>query len=55
MNILAEIIEKLKPRLENRKRVLPMEVLAKQAAQAPARPKFAAAFHGDGLHVIAEL
>ena len=55
MNILAEIVEKLKPRLENRKRVLPMEVLAEQAAQTPARPKFAAAFRGDGLHVIAEL
>ena len=55
MNILAEIVEKLKPRLENRKRILPMEVLAEHAAQAPARPKFAAAFHGDGLHVIAEL
>ena len=55
MNILNEIVEKLKPRLENRKRTLPMEVLAEQAAQAPARPKFAAAFCGDGLHVIAEL
>ena len=55
MNILAEIVEKLKPRLENRKRMLPMEVLAEQAAQASARPKFAAAFRGDGLHVIAEL
>ena len=55
MNILAEIVEKLKPRLEKRKRALPMEVLAEQAAKAPARPKFAAAFRGDGLHVIAEL
>ena len=55
MNILAEIVEKLKPRLENRKRMLPMEMLAEQAAQAPARPKFAEAFRGDGLHVIAEL
>ena len=55
MNILAEIVEKLKPRLENRKRVLPMEMLVEQAAQAPARPKFAEAFRGDGLHVIAEL
>lgn len=55
MNILSEIVEKLKPRLENRKCALPMEVLAEQAAQAPTRPKFAAAFRSDGLHVIAEL
>ena len=55
MNILAEIVEKLKPRLENRKRILPMEMLAEQAAQAPDRPKFAEAFRGDVLHVIAEL
>ena len=55
MNILAEIVEKLKPRLENRKRMLPMEMLAEQAVKVPARPKFAAAFRGDGLHVIAEL
>ena len=55
MNILAEIVEKLKPRLEERKRALPMDVLAEQAAQAPARPKFADAFHGDGMHIIAEL
>ena len=55
MNILAEIVEKLKPRLENRKRILPMEMLAEQAAQAPARPKFAEAFRGERLHVIAEL
>ena len=55
MNIIAEIVEKLKPRLENRKRALPMDVLAEQAAQAPAKPKFADAFRGDRLHVIAEL
>ena len=55
MNILAEIVEKLKPRLDNRKRALPMETLVEQAAKAPARPKFADAFRGDGLHVIAEL
>ena len=55
MNILAEIVEKLKPRLEERKRALPMDVLAEQAAQAPARPKFADAFRGDGVHIIAEL
>ena len=55
MNILAEIVEKLKPRLENRKRILPMEMLAEQAEQAPARPKFAEAFRGERLHVIAEL
>ena len=55
MNILAEIVEKLKPRLENRKRILPMEMLAEQAAQAPARPKFVEAFRGERLHVIAEL
>ena len=55
MNILAEIVEKLKPRLEERKRALPMEALAERAAQAPARPKFADAFRGDGVHIIAEL
>ncbi|MBR4415158.1 MAG: indole-3-glycerol phosphate synthase TrpC [Victivallales bacterium] len=55
MNILAEIVEKLKPRLENRKRILPMEMLAEQAVKAPARPKFAAAFRTNELHVIAEL
>ena len=55
MNILAEIVEKLKPRLEERKRVLPMDVLAEHAAQAPARPKFTDAFRGDGLRIIAEL
>ena len=55
MNILAEIVEKLKPRLEERKRALPMEALSERAAQAPARPKFADAFRGDGMHIIAEL
>ena len=55
MNILAEIVEKLKPRLEERKRALPLETLAERAAQAPARPKFADAFRGDGMHIIAEL
>ncbi len=55
MNILAEIVEKLKPRLEIRKQLLPLDALAEKAEQAPVRPKFTEAFCGDGLHVIAEL
>ena len=33
MNILAEIVEKLKPRLEERKRALPLETLAERDPQ----------------------
>ena len=55
MNILAEIVEKLRPRLEGRKRALPMQELLRLAEAAPSRPSFTAAFQGSGLHVIAEL
>ena len=55
MSILAEIVAKLRPRLEERKRTLHRETLEALAANAPARPRFAEAFRKPGLHVIAEL
>ncbi len=55
MNILAEIVEKLRPRLEERKRALPLPELLKRAAATPPRPRFTDAFQGTGLHIIAEL
>ena len=55
MNILAEIVEKLRPRLEERKRLLPPSRLAEQVAAAKKRAPFADAFRTPGMHVIAEL
>ena len=55
MNILAEIVEKLRPRLEERKRLLPPSKLAEQVAVAKKRAPFADAFRTPGMHVIAEL
>ena len=55
MNILSEIVEKLRPRLEERKRTLLPDTLARLAANAPERPPFAQSFSTPGLHVIAEL
>ena len=55
MNILSEIVEKLRPRLEERKRTLLPDTLARLAANAPKRPPFAKSFRTPGLHVIAEL
>jgi len=54
-DILHEIVERNRPALEERKRKLPFAELAAMAADAPARPKFAEAFRGPGIHVIAEL
>ena len=54
-NILQEIVERNRPALAERKRALPLPELAAVAADVPARPKFAAAFRGPGIHVIAEL
>ena len=54
-NILQEIVERNRPALAERKRALPLPELAAIAADAPARPKFAEAFRGPGIHVIAEL
>ncbi len=54
-NILQEIVERNRPALAERKRILPLHELAAIAADAPARPKFAEAFRGPGVHVIAEL
>ena len=55
MNILSEIVAKLRPRLEERKRTLHRDTLEALAANAPKRAPFAAAFCTPGLHVIAEL
>ena len=55
MNILSEIVAKLRPRLEERKRTLHRDTLEALAANAPKRAPFAAAFRTPGLHVIAEL
>ncbi len=55
MNILAEIVEKSRPQLEARKRECPEERLAERIGALPARPRFAAAFRGSGIHIIAEL
>lgn len=54
-NILQEIVERNRPALAERKRALPLPKLAAIAADAPARTKFAEAFRGPGIHVIAEL
>jgi len=54
-NILQEIVERNRPALAERKHALPLPELAAIAADAPARPKFAEAFRGPGIHVIAEL
>ena len=54
-NILQEIVERNRPALAERKHALPLPELAAIAADAPARPKFAEAFRGPGVHVIAEL
>ena len=54
-DILHEIVERNRPALEERKRDLPFAELAARIADAPARPKFAEAFRGPGIHVIAEL
>ena len=53
--ILEEIVARNRPALEERKRALPTAELAAMAADAPARPGFADAFRGPGIHVIAEL
>ena len=55
MNILLEIVEKNRPALEARKRQVPAAELEKRLPELPARPDFAAAFSGPGMHVIAEL
>ena len=55
MNILLEIVEKNRPALEARKRQVPAAELEKRLPELPARPDFAAAFAGPGMHVIAEL
>lgn len=54
-NILQEIVERNRPALAERKRAFPVAELAAIAADVPARPKFAEAFRGPGIHVIAEL
>ena len=54
-NILQEIVERNRPALEERKRALPVAELAAITADVPARPKFAEAFRGPGIQVIAEL
>jgi len=54
-NILQEIVERNRPALAERKHALPLPELAALAADAPMRPKFAEAFRGPGIHVIAEL
>ena len=53
--ILEEIVARNRPALEARKQALPFAELAALAAEAPARPGFADAFRGPGIHVIAEL
>ena len=55
MNILSEIVEKLRPRLEERRSRLPLDTLAKQAMTVPARPAMVPAFLGSGTHIIAEI
>ena len=53
--ILEEIVARNRPALEARKQALPFAEFAALAAEAPARPGFADAFRGPGIHVIAEL
>ena len=55
MSILAEIVEKLRPRLEERRLRIPMETLERQAASAAPRPAMAPTFSGPGTHIIAEI
>ena len=53
--ILEQIVERNRPALEERKLAVPFRELEAAAADVPARPGFAAAFRGPGVHVIAEL
>ncbi len=55
MSILNDIVDKLRPRLENRKRMIPMERLLEQTLVLPPRRDFKSAFRGNGIHVIAEI
>ena len=55
MNILSEIVEKLRPRLDERKQRAPLDVLAKLAQDVPERPAMVPAFLGPGTHIIAEI
>ena len=55
MNILQEIVERNRPALEERKHRIPLSLLEDEAKRSAARPGFAGAFRGEGIHVIAEL
>ncbi len=55
MNFLHVIMNESKPGLERRKAEMPLNELRAMAKDAPPRPIFRDAFHGDGIHVIAEL
>ena len=55
MNILHEIVERTRPLLAERKARVSLAALEAGLKDAPARPGFAAAFAGEGTHVIAEL
>ena len=55
MNILHEIVERNRPLLAERKARVSLAALEAGLKNVPARPGFAAAFAGAGVHVIAEL
>ena len=55
MNILKELSDQRRADAENRQRAVPMDEMMRRAMAAPAPRDFAAAFCGDGAHVIDEL
>lgn len=55
MSILAEIVNRNRTALEQKKQAVPFDKLAALAAEAPERAGFAEAFRAPGIHVIAEL
>ena len=55
MDILRELSEQRRIDAEERQKSVSMDDMMQRAAAAPAPRDFAAAFRGDGVHVIAEL
>lgn len=54
-NILNEIVTQNREVLELKKRGMPFKMLETLVTEAPERASFVEAFHGPGIHVIAEL
>jgi len=55
MNILEQIVNDLKPALEERKKLISQQALLTQIRGMPDAPSFAAAFRPERINIIAEL